>query len=133
MLGTYDLKQLTENAGISLVINGSGSVVYGASFPVPDAALMGWWIQFDSPGVVAVKVELEQGLDRPATEGSADTGYVVPDSITTEMFANIDDEDLHATAYSPVVSKYARLKLTGLAGNNAATELAIAKLEVRRT
>jgi hypothetical protein len=137
MLGTIDLLELAVNAGLAdsdgAVINGSGAVVYGASFPLPDSALMGWWVKFTSPGVVAAKIELEQSLVRPATEGAADDDYAVPDSITTEMFDSISDEIIHGTAYSPVVSKYARLKITGLTGNNSETVLSLAKLEIRRT
>ncbi|NCD18240.1 MAG: hypothetical protein EOL91_13240 [Actinobacteria bacterium] len=136
MLGTIDLLQLSINEGLAtsdgILINGSGAVVYGASFPMPDEAVMGWWVQFTSPGVVAAKIELEQSLERPTTEGSADGNYAVPDSITTEMFDSIDDELVHGTAYSPVVSKYGRLKVTGLTGNNSATLLSMAKLEIRR-
>lgn len=136
MLGTIDLLALSVNEGLAttdgLLINGSGAVVYGASFPLPDSAVMGWWMQFTSPGVVAAKIELEQGLERPAVEGAADGEYVVPDSITTGMYDSINDELMHGTAYSPVVAKYARLKITGLTGNNSATLLSTAKLEMRR-
>lgn len=137
MLGEYDLLQLAINAGIAdsdgHIIGASGSVVYGHSFPMPDEALFGWEVLFSSDGTVNVMVELEQANVRPSSEGSADTNFVVPDSITSEMFSAVTDELVHLTTYSPVPSKYGRLKLTALSGNATTTKLARAKLSVRRT
>jgi len=68
-------------------------------------------------GTVNVKVELEQGIELPDTEGSADTSWAVPE--TAPISLTITDEDQHGDNLSPIPFRYGRLKLTGLTGNAA--------------
>ena len=77
---------------------------------------------FASDGNVNVKIELEQSDGLPATEGSSDANYVVPEGAST--IDTVTDENRHIKVVSPVPTKYARLKLTGLTGNHSSTVLA---------
>lgn len=107
---------------------GETGVAYSNSFPLRRGVYFGWEVQFDSDGDIDVKVELEQSNQRPATEGEADDSWVVPDNKTTAMFPEIDDDDVHNTAYSPNVSAFGRLKFTGLNANAATTKCVGAKV-----
>lgn len=100
-------------AGVSSLATGGTNTTYGRSFPMPREATFAWVFQFDSPGVVNVKIELEQSDVRPATEGAADANYVIPDGGGVISSA-ITDEVVHRVAYAPKVSGYGRFKFTGL-------------------
>jgi hypothetical protein len=69
---------------------------------------------------VAVKVELEQGLTPPTTEGSADDAWV---KNTTVIDANLNVTTPNQYVLSPKSFPYWRLKITGLTGNDASTTL----------
>ena len=73
-------------------------------------------------GTPDVKIELEEsiGANLPATEGSADSNYVEPESMS-DIEANLTTETWHKKAITPVVGIYARLKITGNVGNPADT------------
>jgi len=109
----------------TLTVNGTGTV-YGKSFALKKNKSYGLIGKFSSPGTVNVKIELEEGNAAPGTEGSADTSWAVGTTIS----AGITSTAAFALAVSPVVAKFARLKLTGLAGNDAATALAQAQLGI---
>lgn len=65
-----------------------------------------------------IKIELEQSHTLPATEGSSDANYVVPENMAA-IEAGVTDTNLHITNFSPRVMPYCRFKLTGLSGNSA--------------
>lgn len=98
----------------------STGIFYSKSFNPIKNCSFGTMIQFSSPGVVNVKVELEQGLAAPGTEGSADTTWGVGDTLS----AGIVDTNPHPLVASPVVMPFCRYKLTGLGSNDAATAIA---------
>ena len=79
-----------------------------------------------SGGVVGLKIEIEQGNDRPGTEGSSDSNWVVAEN-AQDVESNLDDKTQHFKKLSPVVTKYGRLKITGSATNASNTAL-VAKL-----
>lgn len=110
-----------------ITVNGTG-IVYGKSFPLRRGITYGWELQFTSVGAVNVMVELEQGNQRPATEGSSDSAWAIPDNKTASpMFAAITDTNAHFVAYSPDATAFGRLKFTGISGNNAATKVHVAR------
>lgn len=102
-------------------IAGEGGVFYSESFPVSDATY-NFEYQCTSDGDVAVKLELEQSNEEPETEGAQDDNFVVPDD-ALELDDSLDDELVHIKAYAPSATKFARVKATGLAGNDASTVL----------
>lgn len=107
----------------------STSVAYGRSFPLPRGVTFGWEIQFSSLGTTDVKIELEQSNQRPATEGSSDTAWAIPDNkVAAPLFAEITDKNVHFTAYSPDATAFGRFKFTGLGTNAASTAAAVARV-----
>ena len=75
-----------------------------------------------SDGTVLLQIELEQSNVLPATEGAADSNYVVAEN-QSDGEAALADEVKHYKKLSPVVSVYGRLKITGSGGNDATTTL----------
>ena len=97
--------------------------VYTPSWVLTRKNFFGIEVQFSSDTDVNVQVDLEQSNYREATSGSADSNFTTAiDTIET-----ITDENVHLLAVAPVVSVYARLKLTGLysgtASNSSTTVL----------
>jgi hypothetical protein len=77
-----------------------------------------------SAGTPDIKVEIEEGVTLPTTEGAADTtwatGYVVPDGMAN-IYASLADELVHLIQLTPVVAEYIRFKITGNAANPSDT------------
>jgi len=105
--------------GATSIAVATTSTVYSQSFEMPKDSIFGWEFKCASSGSVNVKFELEQSNFLPATEGSSDSNYVVPDSATA--IATITDSTTHIVAFAPRVSQYGRLKITGISGNHAST------------
>lgn len=120
------LDLLNTVQGASTLAVPTTGVVYGKSFALKKNKSYGLLAKFSSPGVVTVKIELEEGNAPPATEGSADTSWAVG----TIIEAAVVSTAAIARAVSPVVAKFARLKLTGSGSNDASTALAQAQLGI---
>lgn len=134
-----DFLQMTANAVAAggsgatvgttgVTINATG-VIYLQSFMLLRNVTYGWEVKFTSVGTIDAKVEVEQGFQRPTAEGSSDPAWVVPDNklTTNGLFSEISDAAYHITAYSPDATPFARVKITGIGSNNAATLLAVCK------
>lgn len=63
-------------------------------------------------------IQMEQSFTLPATEGSADANYVVPENMSN-IETNLITETMHHKVLSPAPLKYMRLKITGNASNPA--------------
>jgi len=129
---------ITLNAAGELPVPGTGAVYTGA-FKVKNqptsVAIKVLGITLST--LVSVRVQLEQGNALPAEAGAADTSWVVPElypegDAKDDVAENIDDETLHIIAYPPVATKYARLKITGLEGNGAATRISVLQITRRK-
>jgi hypothetical protein len=101
-----------------LTIN-STAVVYSDHWTITRHRSFSLELLFDSDTDVNVKVELEQGNTLPSVLGSYSSNFVS----TINPIDNITDENVHLYPMVPVVSVYARLKLTGLTGNAVTTKL----------
>ncbi len=73
-------------------------------------------------GAPDIKIELEQSIKDvlPATEGAADTNYVVAENMAN-IETNLGAETWHIKALNPGLSVYGRFKITGNAANPADT------------
>jgi len=111
---------LTQQGGVAVAVPTTGTD-YSASIMLKRNRNFGLRVQFDSPGTVNVRVELEQGSARPTSEGAVDTAW---DS-TDILHAGITDELPHHIVVSPIVGKFARIKFVGLAGNDAGTTVSV--------
>jgi len=111
-------------AGTEDIAVASEAVVYTQSFPLFDVdERIGIKIKAGGTGTKKVLVELEESDVRPTTEGTADSDYTEPDSLSD--VALLDNTDLHIVEATPVLLQYGRFKLTGQAGNDASTTVAI--------
>ena len=108
-------------AGGTLVA--SDNVVYTNSWTLVRKNFFGVEVKFTSDTDVNVKVELEQSNYKETSAGVADSNFVV----ATDTLATITDENVHLLPVAPIVTVYARLKLTGLytglASNSVTTVL----------
>lgn len=119
----------TQASDGTVTVNGSSAVLYFPSFLLPRNVTFGWLVDAASVGTVALVIELEQGWKRPTTEGASDATWAVPDNklTTSGLFPTIADANAHITAYSPDSTPFARIKVSGASGNNAATKLTALK------
>lgn len=101
----------------------SNNVVYTNSWVLVRKNFFGVEVKFTSDTDVNVKVELEQSNYKETAAGVADSNFVV----ATDTLATITDENTHLLPVAPIVTVYARLKLTGLytglASNSVTTVL----------
>ena len=106
-----------------LTINAT-AVVYTEAFVLTRHRCFSLEVLFSSDTDVAVKIELEQGNVRPSVQGSYSSNFIV----ATPVVGTVTDENVHIYPLSPVVSVYARLKLTGLSDNSVTTKVTRANL-----
>lgn len=94
----------------------STGVVWTNAFKWGFASNFSIWIKCATNTSPAIKVELEESWILPVTEGASDSNWVVPDAYPP-IFSDIVDTNAHIKGITPVFGKYARYKITGLAGN----------------
>jgi hypothetical protein len=120
----YDILKGATSIG---PINGTGSA-WSKAFPLPRNKSFGWEFQFTSAaGTPDVKIELEQSNEDRLDTQLTSTDYVVPDG-GGQISAQVNDELKHIIAYAPKVSKWARIKFTGINSNPTDTICALAKM-----
>jgi len=118
-------KMLIDLSGI--VVSGT-DVAYSKSFPLPSGnPAFACCVKAASPGAVKVKLELEVSNEIPTTEYAIDSNWSLVER-AEEFLDLIEDTDKHAFAYEPPATQFARIKATGITGNDAAT--ALEKLQV---
>lgn len=100
----------------SLLLVASQATVYTESFKWGFGSNFAIQIKCATGSTPAIRVQLEESYTVPATQGASDTNYVVPDGYP-DIFSDIVDTNYHIKAIVPVFGKYARYKITGLAGN----------------
>lgn len=120
-----DLLNAVQGASTLAVAN--TDVVYGKSFALQKNKSFGIMLAFTGT-TIDVKVDLEEGNDElsAAEEGSAKSTWAVG----TVISSGITSSAARCLAVSPVVARYARLKLTGQGANSANVVLAQATLGI---
>lgn len=93
---------------------GGETSYYTKYFDLAKGRTFGFLLRLLSSNTKNVKVELEQGNTVP-NAGAADAAWAV----TTQLSAAVTTTTPIIVAPAPVVTKYARIKLTGLTGNHA--------------
>ena len=97
----------------------STSTYYTQSVDISKSLYFGLHLQaVSASGSPSLQIDMEQSSVRPTTEGAADGTYVIPDGASA-IYSNLNDELWHVKSITPVPMRYARLKITGLAGNHA--------------
>lgn len=130
---TIIAKKALDGTVITSIAVASTGTAFSVAFPLERNCTYSWDVQFTSPGVVAVTIELEQGWARPTTELSADAvHFCIPDNKTStnRMYATVGDTALHNVAYAPNATPVARLKFTGTGANDAGTVCSLAHMLV---
>ena len=115
--------------GAALAVGGT-DVAYSFTFPNPSGQpAFAFEYQATSSGTVALKLEVESGNTVLETdeEKAAHNDYVVAENAIA-FDASLADENTHIKAYAPPATSFTRVKVTGLAGNDASTVLS--KLQV---
>ena len=126
-----DVLRISKAQGVSdlladdtLSVTGT-NVVYSGAFVISNQAHA---FQYQAEGTtVALKLELEQGMELPATAGAVSTKFVVPED-AEDLEASLSDSNMHVKAYPPAATQYARFKITGLGGNGANTKVSTLKV-----
>ena len=123
---------LADLAKVRSLAVASTGVAYTFSYPTEKGASYSFEFQFDSGGVIDVKVDLEQGNTKPATEGSASTDFVVPND-SAEFDNSCSDKLVHIKAYAPAATSHLRLRFTGQGSNAATTVITRARMAIIKT
>lgn len=116
--------------GVSSAAVGGTNVFYSESFAIENATYS-FEYALSSEGTIKVKFELEQGNQVPTTEGASDGSFVVPDG-ALEFDNACEDALTHIKAYAPASAAFARVKVTGLATNDASTILSKLKMAIAK-
>ena len=92
----------------------STATVYTAGKSLGDSNNFTLGYKFTSDGAVNVQIEIQQSDDNSTYVTAEDVG----------VFDTATDETQHFKAFSPLPTKYFRLKLTGQGANDSSTTLA---------
>jgi hypothetical protein len=109
------VRNILSSLNVAAIPVGAGATVYSKSFSLKFGDYFGLAYKAASAGAIDLSIYLEQSFQEPTTEGSADTYYVIPASMTT-VHANLDDADLHIVSLSPVAMPFGRFKIVSAAG-----------------
>ena len=114
-----DVLESTHDLDIAVA---STATVYSRAIELGHEVSFALWYQATSSGNVAVQIDYEVSHTAPATEGAADSNFVIPDGVSA-VVDQVTTETVHHIALSPVLAKYIRFKLTGEGANDATTTM----------
>lgn len=98
------------------------ATVYSVSFKLVYGEYFGITYLATSDGTVSLTIELEQSWVLPATEGSSDDNWVVPEGMAA-IHTTLSGEVQHLKSITPIPAPYGRLKITGVGSNHSSTTL----------
>lgn len=115
-----DVRAITKAGAVSIAV-ASTATVYTDSFKLKQGMYFGlWMLATSSAGAPDLKIQLEESYTTPATEGSADANYAIPENMA-DIQSSLTAETAKVQLISPVPMTYARFKITGQGTNNADT------------
>ena len=116
--------KVVTSAGASNIAVAGAVTVYTQSFVLGDGDFFSVsYTAVSAAASVDLKIELEQSFQPPTTDGSADTYYKVPESMSDIETSFTTESTVRHKALAPIAMKYGRFKITGAAGNGADTIL----------
>lgn len=119
-----DVRSVTK-LGVESMAVASTATVYTDSFKLKQGMYFGLWILATSAaGAPDLKIQLEQSYKAPATEGSADANYAIPEGMS-DIQSSLTAETAKVQLISPVPMTYGRFKITGQGSNNADTVISM--------
>lgn len=119
---TFEKKRITvitltqgTNISVTAIPINSGGVIYTHSFGITDGDkfALGYCLAGNN---TTIDIQLEQGVEAPTTEGSADARWAVPAGWTNISVENTTVQGF--SAVTPLFVPYGRIKVTGTAGDN---------------
>lgn len=119
-VNNYDLLRV-NGTHTDLACGGVG-IVYSHTYICPKDVTFGFEWKFASDGVVLASIAIEQGNFAPATEGAADSNFVVVEG-TGNLVTNCADTNVHIKAFAPTVANFLRIRVTTTGANDASTVL----------
>ena len=112
-------KVLTSAESADIAIAGAVTI-YTKAFILGDCDFFSIsYTAVSATAAIDLKIELEESFQLPATEGSADTYWKVPESMSDIESAFATESTIRHKALAPIAMKYGRFKVTGAAGNGA--------------
>jgi hypothetical protein len=121
MLSGPEPKQVLSGAGAdTIALAGHPTTVYSKSFSMKQMIASSLWLKAAGTSP-RFDVDLEQSYTLPATEGSSDANWVVPEG-NSPILNDVADTNAHISAQmSAAVMPFGRLKITSNAANGANT------------
>lgn len=99
----------------------STATIYTASFRLIKSVYFGVaYRAVSAGGTPSVTIQLEQSWTLPATEGAADTNFVIPVGLS-DIVTDLATETWNIKALAPICMPYGRFKITGTGANPADT------------
>jgi hypothetical protein len=124
MSSRVGLKGIHKSDGTLIIAVASTAAVYSKSFYMRYGQAFAIRYQLASSGTPNVKIELEQGILAPTTEGAADLAWVCP-SQNSMINSNVNDKLVHIDPVTPCAMPMARIKITGINANPADTTITL--------
>lgn len=119
------IKQILNASNVQAMPIVSAAVVYTQSFSLKSGEYFGLaYLAKSSGGSPQLKIELEQSVQKPTTEGVADSMYAVPVGMS-DIESAMTAETMQIRSLQPVTMPYGRFKITGGGANPADTTLTI--------
>lgn len=108
---------IEDSSGNTTITVASTATVYTKSINI--SRMIDFCLRYQLGSSPSMKIEFEQGMEEPTTEGSSDSNWVVPDS-ASDIETNLTDTVYHLKAISGILPlPYFRLKITGDGSNGA--------------
>ena len=105
---------VTNAAGAVAIAVGLGLTVYTHSIDLSNLDTFALSYSVACTGVPNMKIEMEQSIVLPTTEGAADGNWVVPETIA-DVDAALIVKTVKIAALFPVCTRYIRFKITDVA------------------
>jgi hypothetical protein len=102
-------------AGSASLAVGAGATIYTKAIEMANLDTFAVTYKVVNTGVPNIKIEMEQSIIAPTTEGAADANYVVPETVADVVTA-LADNNVHIKALGPVCVRYIRFKITEVTG-----------------
>lgn len=106
---------ITLASGSAALAVGAGATIYTKAIEMSNVDTFAVVYKVANTGVPNIKIEMEQAIVLPTTEGAADTNYVVPETVADVVTA-LADNLVHIKALGPVCVRYIRFKITEVTG-----------------
>lgn len=117
-------------SGSTSIAVGVGATIYTDALSLCDLNDFALSYIINCTGTPNVKIELEQAIVQPTTQGAADANYAVPETLAP-IESSLTNKTIHHRQLSPVTVEFHRFKITEVTGLVSDTVLTM-NLSVQR-